>query len=83
MKTTIEIDEPLLREAKEVAARSGTTLRELMQRGLRDVIAAERKPKPFTLDIKPFYGTGVRPGYENLTRDKINEIAYGDEDRFE
>lgn len=38
MKTTVEISDPLLREAKRAAQRDGTTLRELIEVGLRRVL---------------------------------------------
>ena len=34
MKTTVAISDPLLREARELAAREGVTLRTLVERGL-------------------------------------------------
>lgn len=82
MNRTLDIADPLLREAEEKAARDGTTLLALVEQGLQTVLKLPEEPKPYRLVIKPFHGTGVRPGYENLTRDKINEIAYEDEDRF-
>ena len=39
MKTTVEISDPLLREARKVAAREGVTLRTLIERGLHRVVA--------------------------------------------
>ena len=43
MKTTIEISDPLLREARKLAEREGVTLRALVERGLRRVVT-ETKP---------------------------------------
>jgi hypothetical protein len=39
MKTTVEIADPLLREARKIAARERTTLRALVEQGLRRVVA--------------------------------------------
>ncbi|MSU66855.1 MAG: hypothetical protein EXS38_12325 [Opitutus sp.] len=40
MKTTIELPDPLFRQAKIFAARRGTTLRELVVAGLQQVTAS-------------------------------------------
>jgi hypothetical protein len=44
MKTTIELPDPLFRHAKIVAARRGTTLRELVVEGLRHATSAGPAP---------------------------------------
>lgn len=44
MKTTIELPDDLLIEAKQVAARRRTTLREMITRSLRREIGAEAGP---------------------------------------
>lgn len=50
MKTTVEIADGLLREAKAVARKRHTTLRELLEEGLRLELERRRQPrKPFRL----------------------------------
>jgi hypothetical protein len=44
MKTTIELPDPLFRQAKILAARRGTTLRELVVEGLQHVTATGPAP---------------------------------------
>lgn len=44
MKTTIEISDPLLRQAKRLAAKEGTTLRDMVERGLRLVEGEQAWP---------------------------------------
>ncbi len=44
MKTTVEIDDELYHQAKVLAAEQGTTMKELMQRGLRLAIGIEEAP---------------------------------------
>ena len=61
-KTTVEISEAVLRRAKRVAAERGTTLRALIEAGLRSVLEEERGARPFVLRKASFGGRGVRPG---------------------
>ena len=50
MKTTIELSDALLEAARKVAALEGTTLRALVEEGLRQVVAArDAREKPFRL----------------------------------
>ncbi len=64
MRTTITIDEQLLRAAKRVAAQRGVTLSEVIQDSLRAQLTA--KPigtsRPFKLIT--FRGRGPRPGVD-------------------
>ena len=47
MKTTIELADPLLDEARRRAQRDGTPLRALVEQGLRPVIAPKRRGAAF------------------------------------
>ena len=49
MKTTLDIADPLLREARQIAARDGTTLRALVEQGLRNVVAEKKQKRTFRL----------------------------------
>ena len=44
MKTTIDISDALLREARKVAARHAMTLRALVEQGLRKKVASRPLP---------------------------------------
>jgi hypothetical protein len=61
MKTTIDISDALLREARKVAARHGMTLRTLVEQGLRKVLAERSRRVPFRLRKASFKGRGLRP----------------------
>ena len=78
MKTTIEIAGPLLVEAKALAAREKTTLRALIEEGLRHVLrdkAAGRKP--FKLKDCSVGGGGLTPEMEAKGGwSKLREAAY-------
>lgn len=78
MKTTIEIAEPLLREAKKLAAREGVTLRAVVERGLHHVIAGQRGAAPFKLRKVSFKGKGLRPELRGASWEAIRDLAYRD-----
>lgn len=75
MKMTLDIADPLLREAEQLAARDGTTLRALVEQGLRQVVA-ERAPVKFELKIVPFHGNGLTDEFKNATPDRWLEAMY-------
>lgn len=62
MKTTVEITDALLDEAIRVALGESTTLRELIEEGLRRLLDDRRKEKPFQLRRASFRGKGLQPG---------------------
>jgi hypothetical protein len=78
MKTTLDIADPLLREAKQLAARDGTTLRALVEQGLRQVVA-ERAPKAtgFKLRDASVGGNGLTDEFKNATPDQWLEAMHG------
>ncbi|HKX07685.1 MAG TPA: type II toxin-antitoxin system VapB family antitoxin [Stellaceae bacterium] len=76
MKTTIEISDPLLREARKLAIRQGITLRTLVERGLRRVVA-EEKPRPgFKLRRASFKGSGLQSDLEGASWERLRQLAY-------
>ena len=75
MKTTLEIADPLLREARKIATRDNTTLRALVEQGLRQVVAEKKKDKPFRLRDASFKGDGLQPDVANLNWQEILDLA--------
>lgn len=76
MKTTIEISEPLLNQARRLATRQGTTLRALVEEGLRKVVAEKRRPEGFRLRRASFRGEGLQPEVAGTGWDRLREMAY-------
>ncbi len=76
MKTTIEISDPLLRQARKVAEREGVTLRAVVERGLRHVVAEARPGKPFKLRRASFGGRGLKPELLDASWDTLRDLAY-------
>ena len=75
MKTTLEIADPLLREARKIATRDNTTLRALVEQGLRQVVAEKKKEEPFRLRDASFKGDGLHPDVANLNWQEILDLA--------
>ncbi len=76
MKTTVEITDSLLEEARKVASRDGTSLRVLIEEGLRRVIAQRKRGGKFRLRKATFKGNGLQSGVAAATWDRIREMAY-------
>lgn len=76
MKTTIEIPDALLDEARRLAARQGTTLRALIEQGLRRIIAERKRASVFRLRKATFKGEGLQPHVASASWERIRDIAY-------
>jgi hypothetical protein len=75
MKTTIEIADPLLAEAKSVAKESGVTLRALVEEGLRRTLK-DRRPGQFRLRRATFKGSGLQPAVREGSWERVRELIY-------
>jgi len=60
MKTTVELPDALLRQAKRVAVQRGTTLRALLEQGLRAAVAD--RSRRFSLRKAALRGDGLVAG---------------------
>lgn len=77
MKTTIDIADGILADARRLATRQGTTLRALVEAGLRQVVAEhKRSAAPFRLRRASFKGRGLRPDMRGLSWEQLRELAY-------
>ena len=76
MKTTVDNSDPLLREAKQLAAREGVTLKALIERGLHRVVSETRPALPFKLRRGSFKGKGLRPELRGASWDRIRDMIY-------
>jgi hypothetical protein len=76
MKTTIEIADPLFSEAKRAATERGTTLRALVEQGLRAVLEASDPAGSFRLADASVSGNGLQPGFRGAGWDEIRDAAY-------
>ncbi len=77
MKTTLEIADPLLDEARRIAARDGDTLRSLVEQGLRKVVAERRsRAKRFKLRDASVGGEGLQEEFLNAPWERMRNLIY-------
>ena len=77
MKTTIDIADSLLAEAKQVAAARHTTVRALVEVGLRQVLHEQRaRQAPFELRRASVKGRGLRGELQGAAWERLRELAY-------
>jgi hypothetical protein len=76
MKTTLDIPEPLLRDARKLAAREGTTLKALVEQGLRQIVDDRKRSRSFRLRKVTFNGRGLRPEVRNASWEQLRALAY-------
>ena len=78
MKTTVEISDALLHQARQAAAREGVTLRALIERGLRRVIGETARGMPFKLRPASFSGSGRQPEFAEASWERMRDTIYRD-----
>ena len=65
MRTTVRLDDELLAEAKQQAARSGDTLTSVIEQALREMLQRRREIRSLPPVEIPTWGHGgVRPGVD-------------------
>ena len=76
MKTTIELADDLVDRARAHAAREKTTLRALVERGLRGVLDADERTVAFRLRDASVGGSGLCAEFRGAGWHRIREAAY-------
>jgi hypothetical protein len=76
MKTTIEISDGLLRQVKAMAQREGTTVRALVEAGLRAVLKEQRERPKFSLRDASFQGQGLSSAVHGESWENIRDAIY-------
>lgn len=75
MKTTVEIPDALFNAAKKLAVKRGTTLRALIEEGLRGVLARNEE-EAFTLRDASVDGCGLQPEFQDAGWEDVRRAAY-------
>ena len=76
MKTTIEIADGLLEEAKAAARRRNTTLRALVEDGLRRTLQVSDASAFELRDTTMRGGRGLTPEFKGASWDRIRDAIY-------
>ncbi len=79
MRTTLNVDDGLLQEAKRRAVEEQRTLTSLVEEGLRRVLA----PAPARgerIRLPTFRGDGTQPGVDLADWESVQQAAYADEE---
>jgi hypothetical protein len=77
MRTTLDIDDHVLRQAKQVAAREGKTLTRVVEEALRERVTRPRRAtRPFRLRLLTKKGRLI-PGVNLADRDALYERMEG------
>ena len=76
MKTTVNLPDELLREAQELARRQRTTLREMIETGLRKVIKERSSESTFELADASVDGRGLQPAFRDASWERIRDAIY-------
>jgi predicted transcriptional regulator len=76
IKTTVNLPDELLREAQELARRERTTLRELIETGLRTVVRQRSRASSFKLADASVEGRGLQPAFLDTSWQQIRDTIY-------
>lgn len=78
MRTSVDIPDPLMRRAKKLARRRGTTLRQLLLDGLRGMVEQEVPARRHHMRDCSFGKGGLVDGLSWEDSERLDELAYGD-----
>ena len=76
MKTTIDLSDALFEQTKRAAAQRGTTMRALIEEGLRLVLEREPPKKPFVMRDGSVNGNGLQPGMREGDWNQVASMIY-------
>lgn len=76
MRTTLTIDDDLLKQLKENAARQGRTLAALINDLLRHALVSQSRRGPYKLELEG-WDAEPQPGVDILDRDKLFDLMNG------
>ena len=76
MKTTVELSDALLAEARNAAEREGITMRTLIEQGLRLALTHRKQMGAFRLRKASFKGRGLSAPARGVSWEQLREQSY-------
>jgi Arc/MetJ family transcription regulator len=76
MKTTIQISDSLFEEARQLAKQERTTLKALVEQGLRRVVGERKRRSNFRLRKATFRGKGLQPHLSGASWEQVRQMSY-------
>ena len=78
MKTTVQIPDTLLEEARKIANQEQTTIKALIEEGLRLTIESRKRKSKFRLRKATYKGNGLHTDIAGASWEIIRDLSYGD-----
>ena len=76
MKTTIQIPDSLFEEVRKLAQREQTTMKAIVEDGLRRIVSERQRRTRFRLRKATFKGKGLQPHLAGSSWEQIRELGY-------
>ena len=76
MKTTVEIPDELLKKAKRLAVKRRTTLRAIIEQGIRNTLNEQKTEGGYVLPDKSIAGKGLQPEFTNKSWPDFRDAVY-------
>jgi hypothetical protein len=76
MKTTIQIPDILFEEVRKLAHQEKTTMKVIVEEGLRRIISERKRRSSFKLRKVTFKGNGLQPHLTGTSWDQILQFSY-------
>lgn len=73
MRTTLDLDDQLMRKVKRLAAETGRTLTSIIELGLRELLDQEQRSHPYRFEWVTVPG-GTLPGVDLTDRDALIDL---------
>lgn len=78
MKTTVDLPDDLLERSKATARRENSTLKALIEEGLRMALRARSRKRAGPFAVEPFRGDGLSPEFADAGWERIRDEIYRD-----